>query len=67
MGGEVIEDRFIHVESQIISTHLKRDHLLAAERRGKTTTAPRTITYDLANEITYQTVDRDDKMVSIQR
>ncbi len=35
MGDEIIENRFILVEAQILATHLKRDYLLIAERRRK--------------------------------
>ena len=67
MRDEIIENRLIHVEAQILATHLKRDYLLIAERRRKTASAQRAVGDDRSILLTYQTVDIDDKMVPIHR
>lgn len=64
---EIIENRFIFVEAQILPTHLKRVYLLMAERRRKTASAQRTVGYNRSILLTYQTLDTDEKMVPIHR
>ena len=67
VGNELVENSFILVEAKMLLTYLKHNHLFIAERRCITTLSQPTVAYNFAKVLIYQTVDIDNKTVSIYR